>query len=77
MDPDPYEPKGHVPTPLDSSGKSDLDVEMNILLMHAQLDAGASYLRERLSLLSRGDKLLRSFSETREGNRIKLLLCLK
>jgi hypothetical protein len=68
------EPKGNRPTPLDSSGK--FDAVMN-LFMHTQLNAGDSYLRERLSLLSRDDKLWRSFSETRGGNGIKLLLCLK
>jgi hypothetical protein len=64
-------PKWHGSTSQEASEKFDEGMKV---LMHAQLDAKDSYLRERLSLLSRGDKLWRSFSETREGNRIKLLL---
>jgi hypothetical protein len=67
----PLTKMARIHTPLDSSVKFDAGMKV---LMHAQLDAGNSYLRERLSLLSRGDKLWRSFSETRGENGIKLML---
>jgi hypothetical protein len=70
LDLDPYQ---NSTDPHHRTLQESLIVGMN-LLMHAELDAGDSYLRERLSLLSRGDKLWRSFSETRGGNKIKLLL---